>query len=103
MVAQVLLDKLPEVIQTLKTHRVTKAYAFGSVCTNQFNSKSDIDLLIDFEEGLDPLEQGEHWWNLLENLEDIFLGRKIDLISEKSLRNPYFIEELLEKRQLIYG
>ena len=50
MVAQVLLDKLPEVIQTLKTHRVTKAYAFGSVCTNQFNSKSDIDLMIDFEE-----------------------------------------------------
>ena len=102
MVAQVLLDKLPEVIQVLKTHRVIKAYAFGSVCTDQFNSKSDIDLLIDFEEGLDPLEQGEHWWNLLYNFEDI-LGRKIDLISEKSLRNPYFIEELLEKRQLIYG
>lgn len=102
MFAQVLKDKLPEVIQTLKSHRVRKAYAFGSVCTNKFNSKSDIDFLIDFEEGLDPLEQGEHWWSILEKLE-IILGRDIDLVSEKSLRNPYFIEELLEKRQLIYG
>jgi uncharacterized protein len=102
MFAQLLTDNLSEVIKTLKMHRVKKAYAFGSVCTNKFNVESDIDFLIDFEEGLDPLEQGEHWWSIQEKLEDM-LGRQIDLVSEKSLKNPYFIEELLEKRQLIYG
>ena len=62
MIHPVLSDRLPQVRELLKKNRVRKAYAFGSVCTDHFNSESDIDLLIDFEENLDPLVQGENWW-----------------------------------------
>ena len=36
------------------------------------------------------------------DLEDL-TGRKIDLVSEDSIRNKYFREELEETKQLIYG
>ena len=102
MIQQILTDKLPQVRELLKKHKVKKAYAFGSVCTDHFNKASDIDFLIAFEDNLDPMVEGESWWNLLEGLKIIF-NRDIDLVTEKALRNPYFIEELQEKRQLIYG
>jgi predicted nucleotidyltransferase len=31
-------------------HRVKSLYAFGSVLTPNFNTKSDIDLIVDFKE-----------------------------------------------------
>jgi len=41
----ILQNNLAEVVGLLKTHRVEKAFAFGSVCTADFNEDSDIDLL----------------------------------------------------------
>lgn len=40
--------------------------------------------------------------NLYMDLEDL-MGRRIDLVNEANLRNKYFIEELEETKQLIYG
>ena len=56
-------NKIPSLIKLLQTHKVKRAYAFGSVCTNHFNSNSDIDLLIAFEDGLDPVEYGDLYWS----------------------------------------
>jgi predicted nucleotidyltransferase len=95
------LAQLPLVRKLLKEHKIKKAYAFGSVVNDKFNNESDIDLLINFEEGLDPLERGELIWSLQFALEDN-LHREIDLLQESSLKNPYFIEEVNEKKQLIY-
>lgn len=53
-------DKLPEVINLLRKHRISKAFVFGSAVTSRFDAKSDIDLLINFADGIDPLEAGEH-------------------------------------------
>ena len=72
MIQQILTDKLPQVRELLKKHKVKKAYAFGSVCTDHFNKASDIDFLIAFEDNLDPMVEGESWWNLLEGLKIIF-------------------------------
>ena len=36
------------------------------------------------------------------SLEEL-IGRRIDLVDEDNLKNPYFIEELEETKQLIYG
>ncbi|MBL7105853.1 MAG: nucleotidyltransferase domain-containing protein [Bacteroidales bacterium] len=46
MIQSFLSNKLPEIKKLLKAHKVTKAYIFGSACTESFNDKSDIDLLI---------------------------------------------------------
>lgn len=88
--------------QIFKNHRIERAYLFGSALKNDFNKNSDLDFLIKFEDSLlDPLEKGELWWNLHDTLRNFF-NREIDIITENSLKNPYFIEELEQTKQLIY-
>ena len=95
-------EKLPDVVALLGKHQIKNAFVFGSVVTQHFNEQSDIDLLITFRDGLDPLEAGEHWWNLHDELRQLF-HREIDIVTERSLKNPYFIKELDETKLLIYG
>ena len=94
--------QLPIVSKLFKENKIKTAYAFGSVVSDEFNDTSDIDLLINFHEGSEPLEKGKIWWNLHDTLRQLF-NREIDLVIEDSLKNPYFIEEINEKKQLIYA
>lgn len=96
-----LSEKLPSVLALLKNHKVKRAYAFGSAVTGDFHATSDIDLLVDVDETLDPVLLGEHLWNLQFELETLF-GRNVDLITSRSLKNPYFIEEVNRTKRLIY-
>jgi predicted nucleotidyltransferase len=63
-----------------KTHKVKTLYAFGSVLNSNFNSESDIDLIVDFEK-LDVLEYGDNYYSLKFALENT-LNRNIDLLEE---------------------
>ena len=90
------------ITEIFKNHKVEKAYVFGSFLSENFNDKSDIDFLIRFEEGIAPLEKSELWWNLHDTLRDFF-NREVDIITENSLKNPYFIKELNDTKKLIYG
>jgi hypothetical protein len=83
-------------------HKVEKAYLFGSAITSNFSDQSDVDLLITFQENIDPLEKGELWWSLYDSLR-LHFNREVDLVTESSLKNPYFIEEVNNTKQLIYG
>jgi len=49
--------------------------------------KSDIDLLVEIE-ATDPLGKGEKLISFWDNFE-IFFHRKVDLLIESSIRNPY--------------
>ena len=98
---EVLKSKLPEIKTLFKKYKVKRAFAFGSVCTPSFNDKSDIDFLISFEDGLDPLVQGENWWSLYYALQKL-LNREIDLVSENTLMNPYFSKVLDKTKTSIY-
>ncbi len=88
--------------EVFRNHRIEKAYIFGSALTDDFNEKSDLDFLIKFKPGINPLEKGELWWNLHDKLREL-LNREIDIVTENSLKNPYFIKELNETKALIYG
>lgn len=91
------------VIEILKQHKVKDAYLFGSVLTDHFNDQSDIDLLVNYEDFTnDPIEKGENSWSLQFELEDN-LHREVDLLTEASLKNPYFIKEINETKYKIYG
>jgi predicted nucleotidyltransferase len=93
----------PLIISLLEEHKIKDAYLFGSAITDRFDEKkSDVDLLVNFIDGLDPLEKGELLWSLRFSLEDK-LNRPVDLITETSLKNPYLIEEVNEKKMKIYG
>ncbi len=95
-------NQIPEVILLLKKHKIKSAFVFGSVLTKKFNKKSDIDFLVNLQDGLDPVIAGEHLWDLGYELEYL-LKRKIDLLTERSLKNPFFIKELNETKFSIYG
>lgn len=84
-----------------KSHKVEKLYAFGSVLTDKFNDKSDIDLIVSFG-NVDLLEYADNYFDLKFSLEDIF-KRSVDLLEEKAIKNPYFKKVVEEKKQLIYG
>ena len=74
---------------------------FGSAVSPRFNeATSDIDVLVETVD-LAPEERGEGLINLWNNLEILF-GRKVDLVTANSLRNPYFINEIEQTKQLIY-
>ena len=97
-----LQPQLPLIISLFEKHKIKDAYLFGSALTENFDEKSDVDFLVSFDGDLDPLEKGELLWSLRFALEDD-LNRPIDLITETSLKNPYFIEELNNTKQKIYG
>jgi uncharacterized protein len=97
-----IIDQFNGDIQRLcAKHKVRRLYAFGSVLTNDFKKDSDIDFIVDFE----PVEiekYADNYFNLKFALEDT-LHRPVDLLEEKSIRNPYFKTEVETHRQLIYG
>lgn len=68
----------------LKKYRVKKIGLFGSFVRNESNNKSDIDLLVDFEE-----KNIDNFIDLVFELEKIF-GRKVDLLTEKGV-SPYIL------------
>ncbi|HNT41874.1 MAG TPA: nucleotidyltransferase domain-containing protein, partial [Tenuifilaceae bacterium] len=86
---------------SLECYKLVKSlYAFGSVCTEKFNDNSDIDLLISFY----PMDYGDYadsYFELAEKLEDVF-QRPVDLVTDKSLGNPYFIESINQTKTPIY-
>ena len=82
-------------------HQVKRLYAFGSVITNKFSDKSDIDLLADFN-AMELDKYADNYFSLKFALEDA-RNRPVDLLEEKAIRNPYFKRAVEQQRQLIFG
>ena len=96
---------LSDYIQSIKAlcekYKVKRLFAFGSVLTNRFTDKSDIDLVVDFEEI--PLEDyADNYFDLKDALSALF-KRKIDLLEDKAIRNPILRKNIDQYKQLIYG
>jgi uncharacterized protein len=84
-----------------KTHNVKYLYAFGSSVTSKFDKeKSDIDLLVDIDVS-DPVVRGETLISLWDTFEDFF-NRKVDLLTESSIHNPYLRHSIDLTKILIY-
>jgi predicted nucleotidyltransferase len=81
-------------------HKVRSLYAFGSVLTPNFNTNSDIDLIVDFKE-IDVKEYADNYFDFKFSLQDI-LNRPVDLLEEQAIKNPYFKEELNKKKVIVY-
>ncbi len=94
-------NNIPVVTQILKNHHVKQAYFFGSVCTDRFSEKSDIDILINFGENFYFDGYAENFWDMEEKLETI-LHRKVDLVPFHTLKNPYFIQSVNATKIPIY-
>ncbi len=99
---KIITDNIEELKGLCLTYKVKYMYVFGSVCTDKFNENSDIDILIAFDNVISLEEYSDNYFELHYKLQDLF-GRNIDLLTEKSLSNPYFIKSLDLTKQLIYA
>lgn len=82
-------------------HKVSSLFVFGSILTNNFKKSSDIDLLVDFSD-VDLYEYADNYFDLKKSLEKL-LKRQIDLIEDKSIKNPYLRKSIDSSKRLIYG
>ena len=80
-----------------KTQPVMKAWLFGSYARGEETRLSDVDLLVQYDEGGGSLLN--HAAMICE-LEDI-LGRPVDIVEEGTLR-PRISESVNQDRKLIY-
>lgn len=94
--------KRTEFFHLCQKHNVKYMYAFGSAATmNNFDETiSDIDLIVELEEP-DPVERGEKLMSLWDELENLF-NRKVDLLTDDSIRNPYLRKSIESNKILIY-
>ena len=94
-------NNLRKIYDLCKKHKVSKLFVFGSILTDRFNSESDIDLLVDFNKS-EIEDYFDNFFDFKYALENL-LGRRIDLLEEQAIRNPYLRENVDSTKSLIYG
>ena len=95
-------NKIPQLVSLCKKYRVLTMYLFGSATTGKFNENSDIDLLVTFQNNVTLEEYADNYFDLMFGIEDLF-ERKIDMLPENTLSNPYFIRSVEQTKELIYA
>lgn len=98
---QTIKDNLTQLQKLCQKYEVKTMYLFGSACTKEFNPDSDIDILIEFKD-LSIEKYTDNYFKLHYDLEELF-NRKIDLITTKSITNPYLKQSIEETRELLYA
>jgi len=94
-------DNIQKTIALCKKHKVGKLFVFGSILTNRFNEKSDIDMVVDFDK-VSLEDYADNYFDLKYSLEDLF-GREVDLLEDKAIRNPILRKNIDNSKQLVYG
>jgi predicted nucleotidyltransferase len=99
MAPQVAIDR-SDLARFCRKHHVRRLALFGSVLGEGFGPQSDIDVLVEFEEGHVPglirLAGMER------ELSGVMGGRKVDLRTPQDL-SPYFRQEVLERAEVLYA
>jgi predicted nucleotidyltransferase len=94
-------ERYADFVDLCRVHKVDKIYAFGSSITNHFDPEtSDIDVVVKLDIA-DPAERGEALLSLWDNLE-LFFSRKVDLLTDESIRNPFLKSNIDRTKKLIY-
>ena len=81
-----------------RKHHIKKLALFGSVLTDDFRPDSDVDVLVEFEEGHVP---GFAFFGMQTELSEI-LGRTVDLNTPGFL-SRYFRDRVMAEAQVQYA
>ncbi len=94
---------IDKIIALCKKYKVAKLWVFGSILTPRFNDRSDVDFLVDFdEERIELLDYADNFFDFIHAIEEV-IGRKVDMIVNKSIRNRFFRQEVDQTRKLIWS
>jgi predicted nucleotidyltransferase len=80
-----------------RKYHIRKLAFFGSVLGNEFGAASDVDILVEFEEGHVP---GFAFFDLQDELSGL-LGHQVDLHTPKSL-SRYFRDQVIAEATIMY-
>lgn len=86
-------NNLQEIKSTFIRHGAVRAFLFGSASLGISKKNSDVDFLFSFPTDMSPEAYANNYFSLLADLRDL-LKRDVDLVAEKTLKNPYLIESI---------
>jgi uncharacterized protein len=89
-------DRLAELC---RRYRVRRLRFFGSVLRDDFGPESDVDVLVDFEVGVDI---GMEFFDLQEELSELLGGREVDLV-KSDLLDKYVRNRVLRGAEDVYA
>lgn len=96
-----LQDKLNDVVDAARRHRVQRLSLFGSAARSDFKpGQSDIDFLVEFLP-LPPAEYAQEYFALQEELESL-LGVPVDLVERAPIRNRRLLEAIERSKAVLY-
>ena len=88
---------IAEIEAFCKTRQIRRLALFGSILRDDFISDSDIDILVEFESGV---QVGWEFFKMQEDLSEL-IGRKVDLNTPAEL-SKYFRDKALREAKDIY-
>jgi uncharacterized protein len=86
-----LKSRREEILSIAARHGARNVRVFGSVARGEYDDKSDIDLLVEFESGRSLLDHAGLWLELQD-----LLGCKVDVVSERGIK-PRIRERVLRE------
>lgn len=94
-IEELLKDRREDILRIAAQHGAHNVRVFGSVARGEARPDSDVDLLVEMESGRSPLVLG----GLLMDLQAL-LGREVDVVTDKGLRDRTRSRVLQEARPL---
>lgn len=94
-VEELLKDRREDILRLAAQHGAHNVRVFGSVARGEARPDSDIDLLVELEPGRSLLDLG----GLLMDLQAL-LGREVDVVTDKGLRDRIRTRVLQEAKPL---
>jgi predicted nucleotidyltransferase len=96
-------NNIQAIRELCKKHHVKTFYLVGSAAKeNSFHDDSDVDFLYRFKnEEIEEFDHADNYFDLLFALQDL-LNRKVDLVAEVKMKNPYFIKSINQSKRIIY-
>jgi uncharacterized protein len=94
-VEELLKDRREDILRIAAQHGAHNVRVFGSVARGDARPDSDVDLLVEMEAGRSLLDLG----GLLMDLQAL-LGREVDVVTDKGLRDRIRTRVLQEARPL---
>jgi uncharacterized protein len=94
-IAEVLKEKREEILRIAARHGASNVRVFGSVARGEADAQSDVDFLVELEQGRSLLDRAA----LMMDLESL-LERRVDVANERGLR-PRVRERILQEAVLL--
>ncbi len=89
----------PDLAEFCRRHHIRKLSPFGSVLRDDFGPSSDVDVLVEFDEGHVP---GFGFVRIQMELSELLGGRRVDLVTPRAL-SPFLRERVLRSAETLYA